>query len=193
MDWRRSKLVASTWSTTPDKYILIFIFLLFVAGCSPQPVNQTPPQQTIPIQDLDITVGQTIYVPAYSKIYSSPRGQTLDLTVTLSIHNTDTDDPIIITSVRYYDAEGSFIKEYLANPLQLRPLGTADFYVESETVQASGEALGTKFIVEWGAEQPVYEPIVEAIMIHADSTQGISFTSPGRVISQLQTEDPEGE
>lgn len=164
---------------------LIFIFLLgFSAACSAVPPNQITPAPGPAIQDLDIAVGQTIYVPAYSKIYSSPRGQTLDLTVTLSIHNTDTDHPIFITSVRYYDAQGTFVKEYLANPRQLAPLGTADFYVEAGA--AVNEGVGTNFIVEWGAEQSVYEPIVEAIMIHADSTQGISFTSPGRVINQLQ-------
>lgn len=172
----------------PYQLLIILLFMPGLgAGCSSQPPTPTIPDQGVVVQDLDITVGQTIYVPAYSKIYSTPRGQTLDLTVTLSIHNTDTDQPIIITSVRYYDAQGTFVKEYLPNPFQLPPLGTADFYVDADTAQTDG--LGTNFIVEWGAEQPVYEPIVETIMIHADSTQGISFTSPGRVISQLQAEE----
>lgn len=167
---------------------LVFALTLGIAAaCSSPPGSQPTPQPAPPIQDLDIAVGQTIYVPAYTKIYSSPRGQTLDLTVTLSIHNTDTDQPIFLTSIRYYDAQGRLVREYLDNPLQLAPLATADFYVEANT--ASGEGLGANFIVEWGAEQPVYEPVVEAIMIHADSTQGISFTSPGRVINQLQSEE----
>lgn len=174
----------------PSKYRYTIIFLLFMLGslasCNSTPPPSSIPEQSIVVQDLDITVGQTIYVPAYSKIYSSPRGQTLDLTVTLSIHNTDTDHPIIVTSIRYYNAQGMFVKEYLPNPIQLPPLGTADFYVDTDTAQSEG--LGTNFIVEWGAEEPVYEPIVETIMIHADSTQGISFTSPGRVISQLNSE-----
>ncbi|MCC6605921.1 MAG: DUF3124 domain-containing protein [Anaerolineae bacterium] len=169
------------------KFNLFLLILLvgFAVACTSPPVNQPTPQPAPPIQDLDIAVGQTIYVPAYTKIYSSPRGQTLDLTVTLSIHNTDTDQPIFLTSIRYYDAQGSLVREYLDNPLQLAPLATADFYVEATT--AASEGLGANFIVEWGAEQPVYEPVVEAIMIHADSTQGISFTSPGRVINQLQS------
>ena len=105
----------------------------------------------------------------------------------MSVHNTDIDNPIILTSVRYYDANGSFVKEYLPNPVQLPPLGTADYYVEESAAENSG--LGTNFIVEWGAEQPVFEPIIEAIMIHADSTQGISFTSPGRVIDQISSNE----
>ena len=169
------------------KLNLLLLILLFGAAvaCTSPSAGQPTPQPAPPIQDLDIAVGQTIYVPAYTKIYSSPRGQTLDLTVTLSIHNTDTDQPIFLTSIRYYDAQGSLVREYLDSPLQLAPLATADFYVEATT--AASEGLGANFIVEWGAEQPVYEPVVEAIMIHADSTQGISFTSPGRVINQLQS------
>lgn len=166
------------------KAVLLILTLGVAVACTSPPANQPTPQPAPSIQDLDIAVGQTIYVPAYTKIYSSSRGQTLDLTVTLSIHNTDTDQSIFITSIRYYDAQGSLVKEYLDNPLQLPPLATADFYAEAIT--APGDGLGANFIVEWGAEQPVYEPIVEAIMIHADSTQGISFTSPGRVINQLQ-------
>ncbi|MAT95921.1 MAG: hypothetical protein CL608_02040 [Anaerolineaceae bacterium] len=186
-------LFSLTRTTISSNYLFLFLFALLFAGCGPSPTNQTLPEPTVPIQDLDITVGQTIYVPAYTKIYSSPRGQTLDLTVTLSIHNTDTNNAIVITAVRYYDAQGTLVKDYLSAPVQLRPLGTTDFYVDTEAIAAGAAGLGANFIVEWGAEQPVYEPIVEAIMIHADSTQGISFTSPGRVISQLQSEQPEGE
>lgn len=171
------------------KHLLILVSFGLLVGCNPQAPNQNLPEQYAPdivVQDLDIAVGQTIYVPAYSKVYASPRGQTLDLTVTLSIHNTDTDHPIVVTSVRYFDAQGLFIKEFLPNSFQLPPLGTADFYVDDQTAPTVG--LGANFIVEWGAEQPVYEPIVEAIMIHAGSTQGISFLSPGRVISQRLSE-----
>ncbi|MCB8948135.1 MAG: DUF3124 domain-containing protein [Ardenticatenaceae bacterium] len=184
---KKTKPALITRLTVFTKLQIIIVFIGFFVACSSQSPNQASSEPSVAIQDLDITIGQTIYVPAYSKIYASPRGQTLDLTVTLSIHNTDMDYPIFLTSVRYYDAKGEFVREYLPTPLHLPPLGTADFYVDEDG--AENEDLGTNFIVEWGAEQEVYEPIVEAIMIHADSNQGISFTSPGRVISQLSSEE----
>ena len=46
--------------------------------------------------------------------------------------------------------------------------------------------VGTNFIVEWVVEQPVYEPVVEALMLSVENAQGLSFTSPGRVIKQLE-------
>jgi hypothetical protein len=36
--------------------------------------------------------------------------------------------------------------------------------------------------VEWVAEKEISEPVVEAVMIGTESTQGISFISPGKVI-----------
>ena len=41
---------------------------------------------------------------------------------------------------------------------------------------------GANFIVGWGSEDPVNEPIVETVMIGGRGTQGFSFTSPARVI-----------
>ena len=50
--------------------------------------------------------GQTIYVPVYSHIYSRDELRTFDLTVTLSMRNTDREQPIVLTSVSYYDTSG---------------------------------------------------------------------------------------
>lgn len=171
---------------TNCKWLAAVIIVLFLFGCATQDTTQTPPppsnNEVISVQDLDITTGQTIYVPAYSEIYFAGGGRTLDLAVTLSIHNTDFTHPIIITSVRYYDTHGQLMREYLSQPQRLGPLASTDFFVEAGE-QSGG--LGTNFIVEWVAEEAVYEPIVEAIMLNTTSAQGISFTSPGRVIKQL--------
>jgi hypothetical protein len=45
---------------------------------------------------------------------------------------------------------------------------------------------GANFIVAWGAEEPVYEPVVEAVMISAAGTQGLSLLSPARVLEEKQ-------
>ena len=45
---------------------------------------------------------------------------------------------------------------------------------------------GANFIVVWGAEEPVYEPVVEAVMISAAGTQGLSLLSPARVLEEKQ-------
>jgi hypothetical protein len=42
--------------------------------------------------------------------------------------------------------------------------------------------VSASFLVEWVAEQSVSAPLVESVMIGTASTQGVSFTCPGRVI-----------
>lgn len=162
---------------------LLMVFLL--VGCESQD-NQssstTISEPTIQLSDLDVTTGQTVYVPAYSEIYYASGGRTIDLTVTLAVHNTDFEHAIIITSVRYYDSRGQLLKEYLPEPLPLAPLASADFFVEASQ---QSEGVGTNFVVEWVAEEPVFEPIVEAIMLNTSNNQGVSLTSPGRVINQI--------
>ena len=164
------------------------VFLIAMSiGCTTQsnePLT-APADPAIHLSDLDITTGQTIYVPAYSEMFIM-RNRTLDLAVTLSVHNTDIEYPIILTSVRYYDTDGQLLREYLEEPRQLGPLASTDFFVDADE-QSGG--LGTNFIVEWVAEQPVFEPIVEAIMLNTSNNQGISLTSNGRVLNQIAPQE----
>ena len=163
------------------------LLCVLLAGCaSPNvPASSTPSPLSIQLSDLDVTSGQTIYVPAYSEMFIA-RERTIDLAVTLTVHNTDFEDPIVLTSVRYYDTQGELLREYLPEPRQLGPLASTDFFVDADE-QSGG--LGTNFIVEWVAEQPVFEPVVEAIMLNTSNAQGISLTSPGRVINQVSSQE----
>lgn len=167
----------------------VMLTTLLLAACSSltegqtrAPAEQEAAGETISIQDLDISSGQTIFVPAYSEVYYA-NNKTIALAVTLSVHNTDVENSIFITSVRYYNTQGQLVKEYLTEPQRLDALASADFFVNSGE-QTAG--VGTNFIVEWVAEQPVYEPVVETLMLSTSSAQGLSFTSPGRVISQIE-------
>ncbi len=170
--------------------VFIWLFtLIILSGCSTGENGSSESPNTgdpaIQLSDLDITTGQTIYVPAYSEIYVS-RGRTLDLAVTLTFHNTDIEQAIVITSVNYYDTQGQLLTAYLSEPRQLGPLASTEFFVDAEE-QSGG--LGTGFIVEWVAEEPVFEPVVEAIMVNTSNNQGISLTSPGRVINQIASQE----
>jgi hypothetical protein len=51
--------------------------------------------------------------------------------------------------------------------------------------------VGANFIVRWHADEPVHPPIVETVMITTESTQGISFLSTARVLSERQGPAPE--
>jgi hypothetical protein len=63
--------------------------------------------------------------------------------------------------------------------MQLGPMASTEFFIkQSDKLRGAG----ANFIVEWGAEQPVYEPVIEAIMLGVRGTQAFAWRSPGRVM-----------
>lgn len=143
--------------------------------------EQTTFVPPINVTDLNIVSGQVVFVPAYSEIAWVNAATTIELTATLAIHNTDPNNAIIIRSVRYYDTNGNLVKDFVTSPVSLSPLATTGFVV------AAGEAgggWGTNFLVAWGAETAVYEPVIEAVMVSRQGNEGISFISEGRVVTE---------
>ena len=90
--------------------------------------------------------GQTIYIPAYSSVFTSDSSHPFNLAVTLSIRNADREHPVVIASVRYFDHDGKLIHDYLKKPLRVGPMAAVEFFVkESDT---SG-GVSASFLVEW--------------------------------------------
>ena len=129
--------------------------------------------------DIQLSMGQSVYVSIYSHIYSGIKARPFDLVAILSIRNTDIDQPVMIVAVKYYDTEGKLLKEYLDEPLELNALASTR-YIIKEDDKAGGS--GANFIVKWKSNKKVTPPIIEAVMIGTHSGQGISFVSRGQVI-----------
>jgi Protein of unknown function (DUF3124) len=171
------------------KYIYLAIAVIILASCEstnippkskPSAIPATLLQKTVTLdKNFQIASGETLYVPVYSHIYHHNRQEIFELAVTLSIRNTDLTNPIIVTSVRYYNSEGKLVKQYLERPIQLDALASTDFFINRNDTTGG---LGANFIVEWVAQTEISEPIVEAVMIGTDFQQGISFISPSKVI-----------
>lgn len=148
------------------KYISIAVLMLIcILGLSPSNAEQYK----------GLSKGQTIYVPAYSHIYSGNKEVQSLLAVTLSIRNTDPNHHIEILSVDYYNTGGERIKKYISTPVMLNALGTIRYTI-SQKDRSGGS--GANFLVVWKSDRPVNFPIVETVMIGSRS----SFTSRGQVI-----------
>ncbi|MCF8068086.1 MAG: DUF3124 domain-containing protein [Desulfobacterales bacterium] len=128
-----------------------------------------------------LSKGQTVYVPVYSNVFSSPKKVEFNLATMLSIRNTNISNPITISSVDYYNTKGELIKKLYDRPVTLAPLESTYLY-SPETDKSGG--FGANFIVKWNAEKEVNVPIIECVMIGASSGQGISFVSIGQVIKE---------
>ncbi len=126
-----------------------------------------------------LSSGQLLYVPVYSHIYTGDKERPFNLAVTLSIRNTDTKGTLRLTAVDYYDTEGKLVRSYLDAPRELGPLASIRYVVAERDVKGGS---GANFIVRWESAAPVNAPVVESVMIGAQSGQGISFTSQAREI-----------
>ena len=73
------------------------------------------------------------------------------------------------------------MNNYLEGQLELGPMETVEFLVKEQETQGGS---GANFIVTWNADGPVYEPIVEAVMIGLSKGHSISFVSPARPLAQ---------
>jgi len=130
-------------------------------------------------ETLEIATGQLLYVPVYAYIFMVSEGRTINLTTTLSIRNTSREQPMILTSVNYYDSQGNLVTNYLENPIELGPLASTEFVIPQDDVTGG---IGASFLVEWIAQAEISDPVVEAVMINTQGNQGLSFVSPARVL-----------
>jgi hypothetical protein len=171
------------------RYLAIALILLVsckstenLPKSQPLTTQATPSQKIVTLdKNFKIATAETIYVPVYSHIYHHNKQEIFNLAITLSIRNTDLTNSLVLTSVRYYDSDGKLVKKYLEQPIQLDALASTDFFVNRNDTSGG---LGANFIVEWVSQTQISEPIVEAVMIGTDYQQGISFTSPGRIIKK---------
>jgi len=124
--------------------------------------------------------GYAVYVPAYSHIYTLG-GKPLLLETTLSVRNTDLKRTLTISMVRYFDTDGREVRSFLEGPLNLGPLATADFLVEAKDTTGGS---GANFIVEWTGDEDLNEPLIEAVMVGMDGTQGVAFVGQSREIDR---------
>ena len=131
---------------------------------------------------------QTLYVPAYSHIYIRDATRSMNLTTTLSLRNASPEESIKLSAIEYYDSSGDRVRSYLDTSRVLDPLASTYVVVEVGDIRGG---VGANFLVRWHAETPVYPPIVETVMITTESTQGISFRSPARVLREDRVPEPE--
>jgi len=135
---------------------------------------------------VDVVRGQVLYVPIYSNLplkeaHKSHHGK-IDMSAVLVIHNTDFSHTINISNVLFFNNDGKLVKDYLSNPIKLRPLASNNFYIPIKDTSGAG----ANFIVEWTSIMPVTKPIVESVMLDALNAQGLSFISEGRILREIR-------
>ena len=131
------------------------------------------------------SAGQSLYLPIYSHLYHgdvNPRtGKPSETLVSthVSIRNTDPALSVTIISARYYNTDGKLLREFLAKPQAIPPLGTFELYVPRS--DSSGGS-GANFIIDWTAERPANPPLVEALHADIREARTLLFVTTARPI-----------
>jgi len=135
----------------------------------------------VPDQGVRKIRGQVLYMPIYSNVPYSD-GKNYDLSAFLAIHNADLKYKIKITKVTLFNTDGKVVKQYITEDRLLEPFATAIFTISRKDQSGTG----ANFLVEWIADQPVNEPLVESVMKDLSGNLGLSFLSTGRVIREMK-------
>ena len=155
------------------KSLVLFLMLGIVSAYSAESLAST--------YDVKLSKGQTVYVPAYSNVYSGPKKNPFQLATMLSIRNVDLTGNFKVTAIDYYDNDGRLIRRYADSPMIIGPLGSHHIYLEEKDTRGG---FGANFIVRWASDKTINSPIIECVMIGATGGQGISFVSPGQEIRE---------
>ena len=128
--------------------------------------------------------GETLYVPVYSQVLHgnvnwTKKPEEKPLSAMLSIRNTDPALTIRVVSIKYYDTDGHFVRDYPQGVKALPPLAALDDFVEHKDLEGG---TGANFIVEWRSEQPVNAPIVEAAHTFFQGPSAMVFVSPAQAL-----------
>ena len=148
-------------------------------GAKPDPLSRFQSSLVTPPAPAQITLRQSVYVPAYSSLVGSGGQARLDLAVTLSVRNTSATLPLVIEHIDYYDTAGNLVQHYVPETVAVRPFGTIEILIPTDDIRGG---TGANFIVDWGATQPISEPVIEAVMVGSSGNRGFAFISPGRPI-----------
>lgn len=136
------------------------------------------------------TSARAMYVPVYSHVYHGG-GRPHLLEVTLSIRNLEVQRGLRVESVDYYDTEGRFLRSFLDAPIEIGPLGTAEFLIPQHDVTGGS---GANFVVTWTPLGPdAREPLMQAVMVGRDGDRSFSFVCTGVPIDALASVPALGE
>jgi hypothetical protein len=128
--------------------------------------------------------GQTVYVSIYSHIIvgERKRGVKFNLSVNLSIRNTDFKSPITVIAADYFDSQGKLIKNSITKPVSIGPMASLYFSIKQPDTNGGW---GANYIIKWKSEKKVNEPIIESATYGWRGTQAISFLFQGKVLEEI--------
>lgn len=162
---------------------LILLSLVFV-GCAEEEVKtkkavkQTKQYSSFffPANpEIKIAKHQVVYLPVYSHVYTSEEKYE-PMGITVSVRNTDANNNLLVTNISYFNTGGDLLESYISKPHILKPMASIDFIVPLKDMRGGS---GANFIIEWGGDQELSNPIIQAVMVNNSGNRAFSFITDG--------------
>lgn len=164
------------------KTFAVLVIVLIINACGKKETDKYPIKQAnwvnkkSDIENFDNYINGKTYLPVYSHIYHIYEHRTFDLTITVSIRNISLTDTVYIIKADYFNTIGENIRQYLKNPIYLRPLETIEIIITERDIEGGS---GANFVFEWAITNDKNPPLFEAVMISTQGQQGLSYTTRG--------------
>jgi hypothetical protein len=85
----------------------------------------------------------------------------------------------VLRRIPYFDTNGKPVQSYLKEPVALKPFATIEVFIPTTDVRGG---TGANFIVDWAADAPIGEPMIEALMLGGPRHGAICVHSQGRPV-----------
>lgn len=159
---------------------IIFLLLIFISCNREKEINPLEQKdlgsRKSEIKNYNDFVQGKTYLPVYSHIYHIQENRTFDLAITISIRNVSMTDSIYILKADYYNTNGDNIRQYLKNPIYLKPMETVEIIIAEQDDEGGS---GANFVFSWAIKNDKNLPLFEAVMISTYGQQGLSFSTRG--------------
>lgn len=101
---------------------------------------------------------------------------THNLTVTVSMRNTNQHDTLYLNKAEYFDTHGKSIRTYFNTTIFIAPMETVEIVIDEHDLEGG---TGANFLFSWLIKPKTNEPLFEGIMISTYGQTGISFSTQG--------------
>ncbi|MEE4115757.1 MAG: DUF3124 domain-containing protein, partial [Marinilabiliaceae bacterium] len=130
----------------------LLVIALIIGACSGKETDKYPVKKTdweskqTDIEMFDDYFNGKTYLPVYSHIYHIHEHRTFDLTITVSIRNISLAHPIYLLKADYYNTIGENIRQYIKDPILIKPLETLEIIIDEQDIEGGS---GANFVFDW--------------------------------------------
>jgi len=128
--------------------------------------------------DGSLTIKKQSYLPLYSSVALGGGATLVHLGANVTLRNISPDQPLVVTSARYFDRSGEMVSDLAGQAFTLKPMATIEVFIPitEQSVGLRG-GRGGSILLDWAATGPIPEPVMEALVLGSSGPASFSFIS----------------